>query len=192
MDVSPPEWIEDPARHAFWRVMAGVEDGRLDAEDLYPIWREHFASGEARPPIQLLTAIPETLEWPLLEVWSDRFGQERPNLWTSRRPHFVSLPQQVLLHTLMTSAQFMIRLARVLESHHSHGLAVGRPLPAGFSWRITTPPPEPALVMQICTEGADRLRSGDWSALPPFFPGDRTGANIHIDLRALKGRPASN
>lgn len=184
MGAALPEWVEDPERHAYWQVINGLADARLDPEDFYGPWRAAHDSGQPRPPAKLLAQLPDDLIWPMLEDWRERFGAGVPYMWRDRASPGTPLAPRLLMHTLGASARGMARLARYLEPWGNGGLVVGRPLPPSLTWRFQIMTDEPSNVQAVCRQGAEILSQGDWSALPPFFPGDRTGWDIVPTRRA--------
>lgn len=174
--MDQPAWLDDPERYAFWRVMNGLADTRVDPEEIYPVWRANHDAGQPRPSRELLALVPARLAWPVLESWAEVFGDAVPVGWRPAAGWRASRDQSLLFHTLALSAFGMARLGRCFAGYRD--LRFGRRLPDTLAWRFQFMPDEPAAVQAVCRAGAEQLVSGDWSALPPFFPGDRTGWDI--------------
>lgn len=174
--MDQPAWLDDPERYAFWRVMNGLADTRVDPEEIYPVWRAGRDAGQPSLNPEMIAMLPDRLAWPILESWAEQFRSEQPIRWGNAFGRPGTRDQRLLISTLSRSAYGLGRLARRIRRFSD--LRFGQRLPDTLAWRFQFMPDEPPAVQAVCRAGAEQLVAGNWSALPPFFPGDRTGWDI--------------
>lgn len=178
-------WGDEPDVYALGVVMGGVSDPRIEPFAILGPWLA-TERGERAQEEAFDAMIPADLEWPDLDEWERTFGPELPYMWVQSPAEL--LRPQLLRHTLWMTAYRVRALGRALRTFRDDGVRYGQPLPPGIEWRISYVAPELPAATAVAETGVADLVAGDWFALPPYFPGDRTGVHlIRSRWRSLGG-----